>query len=190
MLEKAYRAIKAANPNVLVISGAPGPTGFFQGCAAAGCDDDVFIRAMAAAGAAQFMDCAGVHYNEGIVPPDRRSGDPRGGHHSYYLPAMLDLYWQTFGKPLCITEIGYLTPEGYGGTILANYAWAQNTSLQDQADWLAGAVRLARGDSRLRLMIVWNINFRSEGGDPRGAFAIIRPDGSCPACQSLTTALR
>ncbi|MBL8161825.1 MAG: hypothetical protein JNJ61_07545, partial [Anaerolineae bacterium] len=39
MLKLAYPAIKAANPNVMVISGAPAPTGYFGGgCAAAGCD--------------------------------------------------------------------------------------------------------------------------------------------------------
>ena len=32
MLKAAYEAIKAANPDTLVISGAPAPTGFFAGC--------------------------------------------------------------------------------------------------------------------------------------------------------------
>src|SRR5690606_23171141 len=43
MLSAAYQAIKAANPNVLVISGAPAPTGFFGGaCTGTGCDDQPF----------------------------------------------------------------------------------------------------------------------------------------------------
>jgi hypothetical protein len=33
MLRPAYQKIKAANPNVMVIAGAPAPTGFFGGCA-------------------------------------------------------------------------------------------------------------------------------------------------------------
>ena len=53
MLARAYPAIKQANTNVLVISGAPAPTGYFGGgCAANGCDDKIFIQQMAAAGAA------------------------------------------------------------------------------------------------------------------------------------------
>lgn len=57
LLASAYNAIKTANPNVLVISGAPSPTGYFgaAGCAVnsptdAGCNDDVFMQQMAAAG--------------------------------------------------------------------------------------------------------------------------------------------
>ncbi|MCU0476261.1 MAG: hypothetical protein MUC99_09155, partial [Anaerolineae bacterium] len=79
MLSAAYSAIKRANPNVVVISGAPSPTGFFGGqCQPGGCDDNVFIAQMRNAGAANFMDCVGVHYNEGILPPTATSGDPRG----------------------------------------------------------------------------------------------------------------
>ncbi|OYT69072.1 MAG: hypothetical protein CFK52_14130, partial [Chloracidobacterium sp. CP2_5A] len=74
MLRRAYNAIKAANPGTLVISGAPAPTGFFGGCTPAGCDDAPFVQRMAAAGAANYMDCVGLHYNEGILPPTARSG--------------------------------------------------------------------------------------------------------------------
>ena len=68
---------------------------------------------MAAAGAASYMDCVGIHYNEGILPPTATSGDPRGnsGHYTRYFPTMVNLYASVFpNKPLCFTEIGYLTP--------------------------------------------------------------------------------
>src|SRR5690606_15907765 len=115
MLSAAYQAIKAANPNVIVISGAPAPTGFFGGtCQSGGCDDNIFIQQMRNAGAANVMDCVGIHYNEGILPPTATSGDPRGNssHYSRYYPSMVNLYSATFpSKPLCFTELGYLTPE-------------------------------------------------------------------------------
>ena len=138
MLSKAFNAIKAANPNVIVISGAPAPTGFFGGgCAAAGCDDNVFLRQMANAGAANFMDCVGAHYNEGIISPDQTSGDPRGGHYSRYFVGMLNLYYNTFGgvRRVCWTELGFLTPEGYP-PLPGGFAWAQNTTLAQHAEWL------------------------------------------------------
>jgi len=48
MLSASYSAIKKANGNVLVISAAPAPTGFFGGkCATGGCDDNIFIQQMA-----------------------------------------------------------------------------------------------------------------------------------------------
>jgi uncharacterized protein YgiM (DUF1202 family) len=188
-LATSYNAIKAANPATLVVSGAPAPTGFFGGCSANGCDDLPFIRGMAAAGAANYMDCVGVHYNEGIVPPTARSGDPRGSSEFYtrYWQPMIETYNSAFGGrvPLCFTEMGYLTPEGYG-PLSPGFAWASNTTVAQQAAWLDDAIRIARNSGRVRMVIIWNINYTgSFGDDPLGGYAIIRPNGSCPACEAL-----
>ena len=193
MLSAAYRAIKDANPNVLVISGAPAPTGFFGGrCTAQGCDDNVFIQQMAAAGAAQFADCIGVHYNEGILPPSATSGDPRGSsnHYSRYFPSMVTLYASVFpGRSLCFTELGYITPEGYpGGQLPAGFEWGQGNTAQEQAEWLAQAARLARSGGRVRLLIVWNVDSTLVGPDPQAAYAIVR-GGQCLACITLGAAM-
>ncbi len=192
LLRRAYTAIKAANPDVMVISGAPAPTGFFsRGCTAEGCDDDVFLRQMANAGAAQYMDCLGAHFNEGAISPGRTSGDPRGTHHSYYLIDLIALYDSIFGGevPLCFTEFGYLTAEGLP-PLPPGFGWAGETTLQQHAAWLAEAVQVGRTSGRVRMMIVWNIDFTSYDSDPRAGYAILRPDGTCPACQTLQNALR
>lgn len=191
MLSAAYQAIKRANPNVLVISGAPSPTGFFGGtCQNNGCDDNVYLRQMASAGAAQFMDCVGAHYNEGILPPDQRSGDPRGnsGHYTRYFFGMLDLYASVFpGKPICWTELGYLSPEGFG-PLPSAFSWAANTSVQEQAEWLARAAILSRNSGRVRLMIVWNVDSTEYGTDPQAGYAIVRGN-QCVACITLGAAM-
>lgn len=188
MLSAAYQAIKAANPATIVISGAPSPTGFSAtGCQADGCNDDVFVRQMAQAGAANFLDCVGVHYNAGSVPPDATSGAPVGsaGHYSWYLPNTMNVYRSAFpNKPLCFTELGYLTGEGYGA-IPQSFAWAAGNTLAEQAQWLAGAVNVARASGYVSLLIVWNVNFHIWGADPQAGYAIIRPGGSCPACDTL-----
>ncbi len=187
MLAAGYNAIKAANPNVMVISAALAPTGFFGGCQAGGCDDNVFLQQMRNAGATQYLDCIGAHYNEGIIGPDQRSGDPRGSHYSRYFFGTLDLYYNTFGgsRRVCWTELGYLTAEGYGA-LPGNFAWAQNTSVGQHAEWLGRASTLSRSSGRVRMMIVWNVDFTGVwGDDPQGGYAIVRPDGSCPACSTL-----
>jgi uncharacterized protein YraI len=188
LLRQAYGAIKGANPNTLVISGAPAPTGFFGGCHGGGCDDNLFVRGMAAAGAANYLDCVGIHYNEGIVSPDQTSGDPRGnsGHYTRYLRSMINTYTGAFGssRPLCFTELGYLTPEGFP-PLPGGFAWAQNVTLAQQAAWLDRAVAIAAGSGRVRLLIVWNVDFTQYGADPMAGYAMIRPDGSCPACDAL-----
>lgn len=188
MLAPAYQAIKGANSSIMVVSGAPSPTGFFGGCSGAGCDDDAYVRGMAAAGAANYMDCIGIHYNEGIVPPSQESGDPRGAssHYTRYFWGMTNTYYNAFGgsRPLCYTELGYLTPEGYG-SLPSSFAWAANTTVAQQAAWLAEAASLSANSGKVRMLIVWNIDSTTWNSDPQAGYAIIRPDGSCPACDTL-----
>ena len=193
LLQAAYQAIKAANPATIVISGAPAPTGFSAtGCEAGGCNDNTFVAQMAQAGAANYMDCVGVHYNAGAVPPTATSGAPVGsaGHYSWYLPSMMQVYRAAFpSKPLCFTELGYVTGESLGD-LPTRFAWANGNSLAEQAAWLAGAVNVARGSGYVSMIIVWNVNFTAWGADPQAGYAMLRPGGGCPACDSLGAVMR
>jgi hypothetical protein len=188
MLAPAYNAIKAANPNVMVISGAPAPTGFFGGCGGGGCNDDLYMAGMAAAGAASYMDCIGIHYNEGIISPSQTSGDPRNpsAHYTRYFWGMVNTYSNAFGgsRPLCFTELGYLSGDDYGG-VPGGFAWASTTSINEHAQWLAEAVSLASNSGRIRMLIVFNVDFTHYSADPQAGYAMIRQDGSCPACETL-----
>jgi len=184
LLRRSYIAIKGANPNTLVISGAPAPTGAEGAFPGRVMNDDRFIAGMAAAGAANYMDCVGAHYNEGIVPPSAISGDPRSDYYTRYFPSMVNLYAGTFGLPVCFTELGYLTPEGYG-QLPDFFAWAANVTVAQQAAWLDEVVSIARGSGRVRLVIIWNVDFENYGADPMAGYAIIRPGGDCPACRAL-----
>ena len=190
MLKPAYAAIKAANPDTMVISAAPAPTGFFGGgCGWSGCDDHVYMAQMANAGVANHADCIGVHYNEGILPPTSQGGDPRGEYPTRYLPLMLQRVAWAFRHadiPMCLTEIGYLSPEGYG-PLPRGFTWASTTSVSEQAAWLAKAMQIAADyrDMPVEVAVIWNIDFDVYDADPQAGYAIIRRDGSCPACQSI-----
>ncbi len=187
MLRKSYVAIKAANPNTMVVSGALAPTGFFGSRSGPnGYDDLPYTQEMVAAGALNYMDCMGIHYNEGIISPTQATGDPRGGHYTRYYRGMIDTYWNAMSgqRPLCMTELGYLTGEGFGG-IPAGFAWASNTTLAQHAQWLAEAVQISANEGKMRLFIVWNVDITHWSDDPQAGFAMIRPDGSCPACASI-----
>jgi spore germination protein YaaH/uncharacterized protein YgiM (DUF1202 family) len=187
MLAPAYNRIKSVNRNVMVISGAPAPTGFFGGgCSANGCDDSAYLAGMAAAGAVNYMDCVGVHYNEGIISPNQASGDPRGGHYTRYFWGMVNTYYNAFGgaRPLCFTEIGYLSGQDFGG-VPARFGWAGNTTVAQHAQWLAEAVSLSANSGKVRLVIIFNVDFTQYGDDPQAGYAMIRPDGSCPSCALL-----
>ncbi len=186
VLRPSYQAIKAANDGVMVISGAPAPTGAEGAFPGAVWNDDHWLNDVIANGGMQYMDCIGVHYLEGIIPPDETSGDPRNDYYTRYLWGMINTYRSlTSGqKPLCFTELGYLSPEGYGD-VPAQFGWAASTTVAEQAAWLAAARTIIEGSNMARLMIVGNVDATDYGDDPQAGYAILRPDGSCPACDTL-----
>jgi LysM repeat protein len=190
MLQKAYNAIKAKNGNTIVISGAPAPTGYFGGCGVNGCDDKPYIEALVAAGGLNYLDCIGIHYNEGVVSPTQTSGDPRGNpnHYTRYYQTMIDTYYNAAGgqKKLCLTEIGYLSGQEWG-TLPAGFLWkgTYNLTTAEHAQYLGQAATLSKNQNKVRLMIVFNVDFTLWGADPQAGYAIIRPNGACPACDTL-----
>jgi len=199
MLRAAYQSIKARNPRTVVISAAPAPTGVNNETVMS---DDRFIQGMFDAGARNYMDCVGIHYNAGATPPSSREGHPAdsSGHYSWYYLDILELYYDTFNPegttetvPLCFTEVGYVTDDGFSRTLAqagaVNFSWAEGITVSDQAAWLAEAVVLACESSKVRLFIVWNVNFSTYGEDPQAGYAILRPDESCPSCRALSAAV-
>ncbi len=185
LLQKSYGKIKQANPETIVISAAPAPTGFFGGIGAGGWDDIEWINGLQNAGAEQYADCIGVHYNSGATAPDQTSGHPNGDHYTWYFPGMVETYSQVFTKPLCFTELGYATDEDMSQQLPDTFSWAEDITVQNQADWLSQVAGIASQDDRINMVIVWNMNFQNNGNDPMGAYAIIRPDRTCPACEKL-----
>jgi hypothetical protein len=185
MLAPAYNAIKSANSSVMVISGAPAPTGFDNGTNA--WSDSRYMAGVAAAGGANYMDCIGVHHNAGATSPNASSGHPAGGtHYSWYFWPTLNMYYNTFGgsRPVCFTELGYLSGQDFGG-VPSRFSWASNTTVAQHAQWLAEAASLSANSGRVRLLIVFNVDFTHWGDDPQAGFAMLRPDGSCPSCGLL-----
>jgi hypothetical protein len=190
LLCTAYSAIKASNSGTMVISAAPSPTGYFGGCSPNGCDDAPWMAGLRDAGAANCMDYIGAHHNAGATSPSARSGHPAGTHHSWYFLPQTELYYNTFGgaRKLFYTEMGYASQEGVP-TFSDWFAWARGTNNAQQAAWLAEAVQLSVNTGTVRCIIVWNIDFVRYDYDPQDGYAIIRPGGSCPACDALHNVL-
>ena len=186
MLAPAYNAIKSANPNVMVISGAPAPTGFDNGTNAWA--DNRYMAGVLAAGGGRYADCIGAHYNAGASSPSLNTGHPTGSaHYSWYLQPTLNVYAQ-LGKPVCFTELGYLSGDDYGG-VPERFGWAAETSVDEHAAWLAEAVSVAANSGKVRMIIVFNVDFDHWGDDPQAGYAMIRKNGGCPACQTLANVM-
>ena len=189
LLALSYSAIKTVRPGVLVISGALRP---LDDPAAPAESDAAYAQRLAELGLARFADCAGVHYTLGALPPVSMEGDPRGDSPLYYLPRVIERARQAFGEAelLCFSRLGYLSPEGLP-PLPAEYAWAQNTSVGQQARWLMDAVGLGMGNPQIRLMVLWSLDSSAFAGDsPEAGYALIRPDQSCPACEALAPLLK
>ncbi len=187
LLCTAYNAIKSANAGTAVISAAPAPTGYFGGCSPNGCDDQPWMEGLYAAGAANCMDYIGAHHNAGATSPSARSGHPTGSnHHSWYFLPQTELYYNIFRgtRKLFYTEMGYASQEGVP-PFSDQFAWARGINNAQQAAWLAEAAQLGSSTGMVRCIIIWNIDFVRYGYDPQDGYAIIRPDGSCPACDAL-----
>lgn len=179
MLKLASQAIKAVDPNVIVISGALAPTGYFAGgCSAAGCDDGPYLKRMVDLGALPAVDCVGVHANGYNVPPDKTNAEGyndssatfRGPFEnpipSWYFRSTLELYRDTVQnqKPLCITEFGWASSEGFGYTP-PTYEFANDNSLQEQADWIKQAFQLMEEWQYVKLAFLFNMNYAQMSPD-------------------------
>jgi hypothetical protein len=204
MLKLASQVIKQKDPNIIVISGALAPTGFFQGgCSAAGCDDGPYLKKMVELGALNYVDCVGVHANGYNVPPDKNTtdgyNDPsatfRGPFDnpipSWYFRSTLELYRDTVQnqKPLCVTEFGWATTEGFGVTV-PGYEFANDNTLQEQADWIVQAFQLVEEWKYIKLAFLFNLNYAQmspdKANDRTAAWSIMDVDGNGrPAFEAL-----
>ncbi len=193
LLKRAYFAIKQANPNTLVISAALAQTSgsYSGGCDEKGCDELAFLSQMVTAGAQEVMDCVGVQYTSGYEAPSVAGGN----HYSWYYEPLRNAYYGAFNgtKPVCFTALGYVSAQGFEGGMPTNYSFATATTLEKHAAWLAESATMSRRSGKVRLMIVWNVDSAvwrgGDDGDPQAGYAMIRPDGTCPACESLRTAM-
>ncbi|MCD4687539.1 MAG: beta-galactosidase [Anaerolineae bacterium] len=178
LLAAAYDAIKAADPDIIVISGAPSPTGWNDGVMAY--DDFVYLDMLIDAGMLDTTDCMGAHhngYNIGpSVPWNQVPNDPtatfRGPfdnwHHSWSFHSTLKGYalriWEAgYRTPLCVTEFGWATTEDLDGTP-RGFEFANDNTLAEQGQFIGEAIGLMEQWDFVWLAFVWNLNYGAQAG--------------------------
>jgi hypothetical protein len=202
MLRVAYQAIKSQDPDVMVISGALSPTAGRQTDPnnpdrVIWMDDFDYMDQMIEAGFLDHCDCVGAHHNGINMPPnvewDEGYDDPdaqfRGPfddpHHSWSFKSTLWGYHERIqsagsDKPLCVTEFGWATAEGFDGHP-PGFEFALDNTLQEQAEWNVQAFKLMRKWGFVRLAFLWNLNYSQLGWgpeDPNAPYAIIDFNGA------------
>jgi len=145
LLKACYLALKAADPQAIVLSAGMAPTGTDDPAVAM--PDDKFIELMYVAGAAPYFDLLGVHAPGFMNPPERSPDETEADPD-------LQARWITFrrvedlralmiehgdaAKQIAITEMGWTTDRVNPG-----YSWFAVTEEQ-QADYLVRAYQFAR----------------------------------------------
>ncbi len=204
LLRLSYQAIKSRDPSIVVISGALSPTGGVATDPANPdrvifMDDFLYLEQMIAAGFLDYADCVGVHHNGINVPPnvawDEGYNDPaatfRGPfdgdpHHSWFFKSTLwgyhDMIQEAgYGTPLCVTEFGWATSEGFDG-FPPGFEFAQDNTLEEQARWNVEAFQLMREWGFVHLAFLWNLDYSYKGGlgaaDPNAPYSILDLSGA------------
>lgn len=201
LLSATYNAIKAIDPGIIVISGALSPGGGWtepDGRVSA-IDDFAYFDALLNNGMLNYTDCVGAHhngYNIGpLVPWDEAPRDPKSAtarfrgpfnnpHHSWSMYSTLTTYANKIrlaggDQPLCITEFGWAVSEDLGG-YPPGFEFAQDNTLQEQAEYIIEAVEWFEESGFVWLAWVWNLNYGAQAGfDPSNdnvPYSILRPD--------------
>lgn len=195
LLKIAHQEIKSRDPNVIVISGALSPTGGWvepDGRVTA-IDDFAYFQELLNVGLLNYADCVGAHHNGINFPPDKDHDegydDPpatfRGPfdnpHHSWSFKSTLQGYYNMMGgqKKLCVTEFGWATSEGFGGTP-PGFEFANDNSLEEQAEWDVQAFQLQREWGTTWIAYLWNLNYANlsrNPQDPNVPYSIVDFDG-------------
>ncbi len=206
ILAESYRRIKAVTPNAFVLAGPPSSSGVNDPSLAV--SDENYYRAMYSykdGMIKEFFDAQAVHpggaanppdtfwpdnpsFIEGCQPaPDRCWNDDPTHYFRHVEDVQRFMDEEGVGDhQLWITEFGWATPNNTPG-----YEFGNHVSLEQQKDYIIGAMRRAYedyryedGKPRVGVMILWNMNFAvlwGAQGNPnheQASFGILNPDWS------------
>ncbi|WP_129670483.1 hypothetical protein [Candidatus Chloroploca sp. Khr17] len=191
MLAAVYGPIKAADPNAIVVSGAPTSTETNRADIAI--SDTEFVRQMAINPRFRAnVDAIGLHPGGQYNPPDTMWPDNPGpgpnwrNSREFYFRRIEDtrnvLVANGMGDyQIWITEFGWATTNNTPG-----YEYGNRISFEQQAEWTVRALEIGRYNWApwVGAMFVWNLNFAipwAYQGNPlheQAAFGVLNPDWS------------
>jgi len=179
LLCAARAAIRAADPQALVVSAGLAPTNHADATAL---DDRRYLQAMYAAGASECFDVLGAHLYGFAYHPD----DAHGAHDDLNFARLADLRaimveHGDADKPVWATELGWTTDP-----VEKEKQWIR-VSEEEQSRYLVAAFeRTGQEWPWLERIAVWNLSRGLLADDERRGFSILADDGMPkPAYESL-----
>ncbi|HEY3107334.1 MAG TPA: hypothetical protein VGL23_01180, partial [Chloroflexota bacterium] len=170
LLREGYNAVKAADPDAIVVSGALTPNGLNNPSIAI--DDRNYLDQMYGCNNGEFLriaDAVGAHLAGFTNGPDDEPGKSTTGatnfigHMSFYYKRIDDLYsvMKAHNDPrsMWITEYEWATAKP---PVPKGYEWSTFLSEDQVSDFYARGIQMMR-DSRpwVGAVFVWNLNFRT-----------------------------
>jgi hypothetical protein len=193
LLRASYASIKAANPGMIVVSGAMTPTGAPQPFAV---DDVLYLRQMYERGLKDVSDAIGAHPSGFANPPDALftggDYDPSRGyddHRSFFFRNTMEEYRKVmveFGdanKTIWPTEFGWPVWRFHGDE---RFVFAQGNSLEQQAQYIRRAFEMMRDWGWVGATFLWNLDYAVTAPNTELAnFSILTGGGPTPAYAAL-----
>jgi len=190
LLESGYTAIKAADPNALVLLGAPSPT--TSNVPGSIMDDLSYLQNLYAINGGEvagYFDALSAHPSGFSNPPDCTPATPfcslSGGWNtddSFFAFTRVSEYRDIMvqngdgAKQIWLTEFGYCS----NPTPPAGYEYCKYVTEDQQGQFLQQAFQMARNTSYVGAMFEWNLNFQLSvpQTDEKWGFGIVRADYS------------
>lgn len=183
LFRRTSAAVKAVDPNILMISGALSPGGGYilpDGTPAA-MEDFQYMQDMIDAGLLDVADCVGAHHNGYNIGPsvrwDEVPDDPTAAyrgpfdnpHHSWSFRSTLEGYHEMIraaggDQSLCVTEFGWATSAGIDGFNVPGVEYVHDNTPEEQRDWILEALNNMRDWGFVRLAFLWNLNYGPQEG--------------------------
>jgi polysaccharide biosynthesis protein PslG len=190
LLESGYTSIKAADPNALVLLGAPSPTGV--DVPGSIMDDVEYLQNLYAINngeVAGYFDIMSAHPSGFSNPPDCTPATPEcslsGGWNtddSFFAFTRVSEYRDVMvqngdgGKQIWFTEFGYCS----NPTPPPGYEYCGKVTPEQQGQFLLEAFQMARQTPYVGAMFQWNLNFQMSvpQEDEKWGFGIVNADYS------------
>jgi hypothetical protein len=199
LITPGVQVIRQIDPTIIIISGAPVPTGLDDGIVAV--DDFRYMQEMISGGLLDIVDCVGTRHQGFNLPPTLSAEDalaagappgtvylgpfdssnPANPHHSWSFYSTLSGYQSMIvaagrDTPLCVTSFGWASAQGMFEPS-AEYAFAKDNTGQEQADYLVSAFQQMHDSGYVRLAIVFNLDFAAQQSETRpvdeGLFSLL-----------------
>jgi GH35 family endo-1,4-beta-xylanase len=167
ILKEAYIRIKAVDPSIIVVSGAPASTA--TNAPGVAVDDLSYYKAMFAYQNSiirNYVDAVGVHPGGSANPPDSLWPDQPSAaegwtdHRTFYFRRIEDYHklMAEYGldkHQMWITEFGWATSNNTPG-----YEFGNQISYEQQADYIVRAMQRTKEQYPwVGAMFLWNLNF-------------------------------